>query len=292
MGGFNCRVMPVDVFNSTAAEQGMSVASRDGLVDRRDTFEQQSENGAKRLAFGSRSVQSIIRLWRSDCQALKRRAASREFKALARAFKIEFGPPAAMAEGEAERLGVYKNGRHLFDVDASSGAGAAGPAPSAQFTEKQLARLISEGLGEALPARYSARVEIGPEALSEMMRMGVRIDEARQEIRGPSGELFCYGGSADSGFTKDVTIEAPSDTSLRVTMLSEDGKERVAIFPLKPRGGPPAAEPAIGPERTPIPDDPYGDDDSEPPAEIRPAIERGKKGRILTGPGMSITVYE
>ena len=233
---FDCRRVPVAAFNKLAGPQGIRIESRDSWVDRGDRFERMGANGPHGISFHSDEVQSILKLWRADCAALMRRASSPQMRELALAYRVRFGPPSVPAEGDAERLGVYRGRRHLFDIDASAESGAGGPGGTAQFTVFKLARLIAEGLDSDIHPRYRARVSISRADRETMKGMGLRIDAARGEIRGPAGESFRYGGSLSEGFTRFAVIEFVSDALIRIFMHTDDGGHRTAVFPVKPAG--------------------------------------------------------
>jgi|GEM_PF-5181776 len=287
---FNCRRMSVEAFNELGRSQGVAVESRDGWVDRRDKFVREDAEGARRLNYRSEDVRSIMRIWRSDCAALKRRAKLPEIKRVARVFRVVLGPPVTPPEGDAERFGVYKGRRHLFDVDASEGAGEGQPGIAVQFTKRQLAHLIAAKLDREVPPPYRARIAVADGDEQRLAAMGVAFDEGREEIVGPSGERFGYGGSVSSGYTRIARVDVVSDTSLKVTMHTEDGDHHESLFPLKPRGQAPAEERV--PAEDLLAESPYADEGAEAQENIRPPAERGTKKRTIRGPGISITVYE
>lgn len=304
MGGFNCKRVPVNSFNRLGEAKGVSVVSRDDRVDRRDDFFMIGEDATRKgLGFGARAVQSIMKEWQLECRAMKRSASSSKFKALARAFGIGLGMPAVDSDGEAQRFGVFKKGKYLFDVDANEDIFAAveldtlaprplpdaheiygGKAPSTPrtgFTERRLAVLLARKLGVPVPLRYRVRMMISRPDLSKLKRMGVNISAGREEIVGPSGGRLYYGGSyAEGGFTKSAKLVVESDTLIKVIMTNESGDERASLFPIKAR-----------PVETAVEDEAIDEIEEADGETIRDGAERGKK-RTITGPGISITVYD
>jgi hypothetical protein len=296
MTRLKCKLPPVNSFNRLGEPDGISAISRNGLVDSRDSFVKTDGDGKRtNLRFKSPAVQSIIRKWRSDCISLSSRLASPAIKSVARAFGVKFGLPAIESQGDSERFGVYRKGKHLFDVDAGGDKNSA--IERVEFTERALALTLSDKLGVSIPQKYCAHVTISPDHLEVLNRLGVSVDRERGMIFGPAGEQFYFARpSGGATAAERVEIEASSDSLIKITMTLEDGKKSSALFPLK--AGAEGTDKERPSEKAGLFDAPMAnpflsDDECEemPDSTIREDGEKGKK-RIIKGPGISITVYD
>jgi len=295
MTRLKCKLPPVNSFNRLGEPEGISVISRDGNVDRRDSFVKVDGDGKRtELRFNSPAVQSIIKKWRGDCTLLKSRLASPAIRRVERALGVRFGLPAIESQAGSERFGVYRKGRHLFDIDA--GADKDPAIGGAEFTEKALALILSEKLGAPIPHMYRARVTISPDHLEALNRLGVSVDQKRGMILGPSGEQFYFAmPSGDAHAAELVEIEASSDILLKISMTLEGGEKRSALFPLKAKAEEVDEEGSSenpGLFDAPM-DNPFLSVDEEwvPDSTIRGDEERGEK-RTIKGPGITITIYD
>ena len=145
MGERTCDRVTVQDFLAMARREKINirVASDDEYIDDADDFIFRDADGSREfLDYDDERIQGILAKSKERCVAELTRASERE--ELARHFKVSFGRAKIYPRCMCESIGVYRNGKHLFDTYSDRRS----------YPSKDLAASLARYFKKPVPEKY------------------------------------------------------------------------------------------------------------------------------------------